>query len=146
MSLVTNVVTTTNIIDFCAGKNIAALPRVIKASENGLFASFISKDVHTTGEYKGKSICHNLWFAKSYSEKNELKAGDALTEDVLSGLVIIETTNEAGELRLKLCEPGNAEYASMSSDFAAKVAASKSAQKSGTIVLSATMLEALASL
>lgn len=125
-----NVIEKTNtvtMLEFYASKNIVAKKRtIVKSKESeALCISFLSSDLQTEGDYAGRPVSHTLWFAKTYSQKNELKAGDKIDSEVLDSLIIIETVNANGETRFKIAEAGSGEYEALDSNTVVKIEAIK---------------------
>jgi hypothetical protein len=85
-----------SISEFAKQQGIVGVNPIVKLNVNGYpFITFL------TGERdsEGKAIVQNVWFSKEASSR--VAEGVDISAE-LKNMSVVETTNEAGELRLKL--------------------------------------------
>ncbi len=93
--------------DFKKANKIVAVHNTVKRSSgNGLFVTFLTSDL----DAEGKQIAKNVWFARTVAEKGLVSEGQSTAELGISEMIVIDTKNEAGELRQKLAYAGEGNY------------------------------------
>ena len=96
--------------DFKKANNITGVSPKVRKSENGLFVTFMTSDLQTEGEHKGKPVVKNIWFARTVVEAGLVSEGQSTAELGISDMIICTTKNEQLEERLKLAYPGASTY------------------------------------
>lgn len=88
--------------DYKKANKIVSVHKAVKKSENGLYVTFLTSELNKDGEFAGKPIAKNMWFARTVVESGRVSEGQSTAELDIANMIVCETTNEAGEIREKL--------------------------------------------
>jgi hypothetical protein len=91
---------------FKQANKIVSVSNAVRKSQNGLFVTFLTSEK----DAEGKPVAKNVWFARTVVEKGLVSEGQSTAELNIAGMIIVDTHNEAGELRQKLAYAGEGSY------------------------------------
>lgn len=97
---------TTTVKDFMVNNGFVSVHREVRENQNGYpFITFINAD----------NKAENIYFSKGGAEM--VAAGEMITKELIAKFQVAETTNAAGEPRIKLVRKGSGERLELSDLF-----------------------------